>query len=135
MLEEDIAFLMCVCISLSLSLSLSVCVCVCVQISSLKPLGQLLSTDGDAGDFSRYFTINLSPQCRAFSRALKTENLKAPLFPGPVGAGTSNDWCIKKSQTDDYVRYPVGYILNRFLCIIFACSKWYCLTFHQLHAN
>ena len=47
-----------------------------------------------AGAFSRDFTINLSPQCRAFSRALKTEKLKAPLFPGPVGAGTTNDWCI-----------------------------------------
>ena len=45
------------------------------------------------GGFSRDFTINLSPQCRAFSRALKTEKLKAPLFPGPVGAGTRNDWC------------------------------------------
>ena len=50
-----------------------------------------------AGAFSRDFAINLSPQCRAFSRALKTEKLKAPLFPGPVGAGTTNDWCIKHS--------------------------------------
>ena len=33
--------------------------------------------------FSRDFTINLSPQCRAFSRALKTEKLKAPLLSGP----------------------------------------------------
>ena len=47
------------------------------------------------GAFSRDFTINLSRQCKAFSRALKTEKLKAPLFPGPVGAGTTNDWCIK----------------------------------------
>ena len=46
------------------------------------------------GAFSRDFTINLSPQCRAFSRALKTEKLKALLFPGPIGAGTTNDWCI-----------------------------------------
>ena len=37
---------------------------------------------GGGGAFSRDFTINLSPQCRAFSRALKTEKLKAPLFPG-----------------------------------------------------
>ena len=44
--------------------------------------------------FSWDFTINLSLQCRAFSRALKTEKLKAPLFPGPVGARTTNDWCI-----------------------------------------
>ena len=48
-----------------------------------------------AGAFSRDFTINLSPQCRAFSRALTTEKLKAPLFPGPVGAGTTNDWSIR----------------------------------------
>ena len=37
--------------------------------------------------FSRDFTINLSPQCRAFGRVLRTEKLKAPLFPSPVGAG------------------------------------------------
>ena len=49
---------------------------------------------GGAGAFSRDFTINLSPQCRAFSRALKTEKLKVPLFPGPVRAGTTNNWCI-----------------------------------------
>ena len=54
----------------------------------------LLAISVGAGAFSRDFTINLSPQCRAFSRALKTEKLKAPLFPGPVGAGTTNDWCI-----------------------------------------
>ena len=49
---------------------------------------------GRPGPFSRDFTINLSPQCRAFSRALKTEKLKAPLFP--VRAGTTNDWCITR---------------------------------------
>ena len=44
----------------------------------------------------------LSKQCRpwsvavrrAFRRAFKTEKLKAPLFPGPYGAGTTNYWCI-----------------------------------------
>ena len=46
-----------------------------------------------AGVFSRGFTKTL--QCRAFSRALKIEKLKAPLFPGPGGAGDANDWCIK----------------------------------------
>ena len=46
------------------------------------------------GAFGRDFTIHLSPQCRVFSRALKTEKLKASLFHGPVGAGTTNDWCI-----------------------------------------
>ena len=43
---------------------------------------------GTARAFNRDFTINLYPQCRAFSRALQTEKFKAPLFPGPVGAGT-----------------------------------------------
>ena len=63
----------------------------------------LLSTSGGAGGFSRDFTINLSPQCRAFSRALKTEKLKAPLFPGPVVAGTTNDWCM---ISEDGIRTP-----------------------------
>ena len=48
-----------------------------------------------AGAFSGDFTTNLARQCRAFSRALKIEKLKAPLFPGPEGAGATNDWCIK----------------------------------------
>ena len=49
-----------------------------------------------AGAFSRGFTKTLARQCRAFSRALKIEKLKAPLFPGPGGAGDANDWCITK---------------------------------------
>ena len=40
------------------------------------------------------FTTNLARQCRAFSRALKIEKLKAPLFRGPEGAGATDDWCI-----------------------------------------
>ena len=43
------------------------------------------------GAFSKDFAINLSPQCRAFSRVLKTEKLKALLFPIPLGARTTND--------------------------------------------
>ena len=41
-----------------------------------------------------------SPGCRAFSRALKIEKLKAPLFPGPGGAGDANDWCITECNWD-----------------------------------
>ena len=48
-----------------------------------------------AGAFSRDFTTNLAPPCRASSRALKIEKLKAPLFRGPEGTGDTNDWCIK----------------------------------------
>ena len=46
------------------------------------------------GAFRGDFTTNLARQCRAFSRALKIEKLKAPLFRGPEGAGATNDWCI-----------------------------------------
>ena len=54
----------------------------------------ILSAPG-AGAFSGDLTSNLARQCRAFSRALKIEKLKAPLFRGPEGAGATNDWCIK----------------------------------------
>ena len=40
------------------------------------------------------FYQNVSPQCKAFTRAFQTEKLKAPLFPGPVKVGVSNDCCI-----------------------------------------
>ena len=39
------------------------------------------------------------PLCRAFSMALKTEKLKAQLFPGQVGAGVTNDLCIIARET------------------------------------
>ena len=55
----------------------------------------ILSALGGAGAFSGDFTTNLARQCRAFSRALKIEKLKAPLFRGPEGAGATNDWCIR----------------------------------------
>ena len=38
-------------------------------------------------DFSRDFTTILAPHCRAYSRALEIEKLKAQLFHGPEGAG------------------------------------------------
>ena len=57
----------------------------CSSFEYCQPLG--------AGAFPRAF--NVAPQCRAFSRALENEKLKAPLFRGPKGAGDTNDWCIK----------------------------------------
>ena len=42
----------------------------------------ILSAPG-VGAFSSDFTTNLARQCRTFSRALKTEKLKTPLFRGP----------------------------------------------------
>ena len=56
--------------------------------------GEGRACGGGRGAFSRDFIINLSPQCRAFSRALKTKKSKAPLSPGPIWAETINDWCI-----------------------------------------
>ena len=53
-----------------------------------------------AGAFSRALTKTLARQCRSFSRVLKIEKLKAPLFPGPGGAGDANDWCIMENFSD-----------------------------------
>ena len=47
----------------------------------------LILSAPQAGAFSGEFTTNFARQCRAFSRALKIENLRAPLFRGPVGPG------------------------------------------------
>ena len=55
----------------------------CSSFEYYQPLG--------AGAFHRAFTTNVAPQCRAFSRALEIEKLKASLFRGPRGAGDTND--------------------------------------------
>ena len=39
-----------------------------------------------------YFTTNLSLKCRLFS--VTFENLNAPLFPSPIWAADTDDWCI-----------------------------------------
>ena len=64
-----------------------------------------------AGAFSRGFTKTLARQCRAFSRGLKIEKLKAPLFPGPGGAGDANDWCIRTALPRRFLR-----VLTHNLC-------------------
>ena len=56
-----------------------------------------------AGAFSRDFTTNLARRCRAFTRALKNEKLKARPFPGPGGAGDTNDWCINAKLISTFV--------------------------------
>ena len=61
----------------------------CYSFEYCQPLG--------AGAFRRAFTTNMAPQCRAFSRALEIEKLKAPLFRCPEGAGDKNDWCITRA--------------------------------------
>ena len=45
----------------------------------------------------RDLTTKLAPQCRAFSRDLKIEKLKAPLFPGPDGSGIQMTGALKVS--------------------------------------
>ena len=45
--------------------------------------------------FCRDFTINVSPQCRAFSRALKTEKVKSPAIPRPR-KGRDYKWLVHK---------------------------------------
>ena len=52
----------------------------------------LTASGGGGGGFCGDFTTNLARQSRVISGALKTENLKALLFPGPNGAGATNDW-------------------------------------------
>ena len=51
----------------------------CSSFEYCQPLG--------AGAFRGAFTTNVAPQCRAFSRALEVEMLKAPLFRAPRGRG------------------------------------------------
>ena len=68
-----------------------------------------------AGAFSRGFTKTLARQCRAFSRALKIEKLKAPLFPGPGGAGDANDWCI----------IDISLISEVWIHAVFSCERNY----------
>ena len=46
----------------------------------------ILSAPGGEA-FSGDFTTNFARQCRAFSRALEFEKIKAPLFRGPEGGG------------------------------------------------
>ena len=63
--------------------------------------------------FSRDFTTNLTPQCWAFSRALKFEKLKALLFTCPRGAEDTNDWCTT----------PLG---SLFLAVNIEAPFWSC---------
>ena len=54
---------------------------------------------GGRGHLAGIFSTNLAAQCRAFSRALKIEKLKAPLFRCPDGAGDTIDWFILSRRT------------------------------------
>ena len=88
----------------------------------------ILSAPG-GGAFSGDFTTNLARQCRAFSRALKIEKLKAPLFRGPEGAGATNNWCITPSMSCMFVAektmsYHLRTVtLRRFSAISFTYTR------------
>ena len=54
------------------------------------------------------FITNYAAQCWAFSRALKIEMLKAPLFRGSKGAGDAKDRCIivyANSEGSDWAKH------------------------------
>ena len=130
-----------ICMSVCLSIRLSVvnCVCVCSNISSettgpieakfhveppwdrgrkfIQMVQVIIVNLLGVGAFCRDFTINESPQCRAFSRALKTEKLKTLLFPGPMGAGTTNDWCL----INEFSPFAIP---NHFSLISMSMQSW-----------
>ena len=75
-----------------------------IQMIQVICFSSILSAPGRAGAFSRDFTTILTPECRAFSGALKIEQLKAPLIPGPKGAVDTNDKyrCIEMGNLATY---------------------------------
>ena len=73
------------------------------------------------GAFSGDFTTNLARQCRAFSRALKIEKLKAPLFRGPEGAGATNDWCIRRRECCNKVLVTQPFLNTKFANRVLGC--------------
>ena len=85
--------------------------------SNSQLLFHVIVSPWGAGAFSRGFTKILARQCRAFSRALKIEKLKAPLFPGPGGAGDANDWCIILKRTVSIVDQRIKLIYHARLII------------------
>ena len=54
------------------------------------------------GENSSGFTNEQSPQGGAFSRDFLDQKSKSPLFPGPVGAVVTNDWCINVDYKSKY---------------------------------
>ena len=83
----------------------------------------ILSVPG-AGAFSGDFTTNLARQCRAFSRALKIEKLKDPLFRGPEGARATNDWCIsRKTLLWINILNDLSFTIFRSFVAIILCVK------------
>ena len=75
----------------------------CSSFEYCQPLG--------AGAFCGALTTNVAPQCRAFSRALEIEKLKAPLFRGPEGDGDSNDWCIYYTEKEQFIIQSLNHLL------------------------
>ena len=80
-------------------------------ISHIFSLEQLLAVvqyycqPPESRAFSSESATNRTPQCRAFSRTLKTEMLNVPLFSGPRGAADTNDWCIINFHSSESLVY------------------------------
>ena len=93
----------------------------------IRTTTSIVSLQG-AGAFSRDFATKTTPQCCAFSRALKTETLYAPLFPGPRGAVDTNDWCIKYTLQKLKINITKTIILlfhknYHDICVIYSAIK------------
>ena len=86
----------------------------CSSFEYSQPLG--------AEAFRGAFTAIVAPQCRAFSRALEIEKLKAPLFGGPEGAGDTNDWCIilKAAPVKQHIFSPKTAHIFSYFCKIYS---------------
>ena len=80
-----------------------------------------------AGAFSKGFTKTLARQCRAFSRALKIEKLKAPLFPGPGGAGDAIDWCINY-----LLFFAPQFVIVYLVSVIYSDMSWFSVFDNEL---
>ena len=76
-----------------------------VSLEQLPAVVQYYCQPPESRAFSSDSTTNRTPQCRAFSRALKTEMLNVPLFSGPRGAVDTNDWCIINFHSSESLVY------------------------------
>ena len=76
-----------------------------VVFSTKSGLFQETKTGPGLRNFCKDFTVNLSSQCRAFIGALTTKTLKALVFPGPVGAETTDDCALRVITLHGYLKY------------------------------
>ena len=84
----------------------------CCCYSTLLPVYE------EPGFLTGIFTTNLTPQCQTFSRALKTERLNAPQFPGPGGTVDTNDMTVALCvNVQSYVTSACLMFESRYFCL------------------